>query len=349
MTTTGIAGAQRVDHVALTVTDLDAAVTFVVEVLGGEVVYRLPPLAHDDDWMLEHLDVPPRSAAEIALIRLGPTTNLELFQYSGPGRNTTAPGWHDPGHQHLGLLVPAVAEAADAVLRLGGLLPQGPIRVAEAPSPLAGASFARFRTPWALSFELRSMPEHGSPAGRYRAPARWTNGAAGRSAAPPIPGLRGLDHIGYSVADLDAALAVFVDVLGGELLVRGTDKAGEVPVEIAVLRLGPTENVELSAYAQPGLVAAPPRNCDIGGRHLALHVRDVDAAAADLAVRPGFTQLGQPETIADGPIAGDRWVYVRSPIGLHLELVRMPDGDLPYEASTSARRRAAGTARWSDR
>jgi len=349
MTATGIPGAQRVDHVALTVADLGLAVAFVVEVLGGEVVYRLPPLTHDDDWMLEHLDVPPRSAAEIALIRLGPTTNLELFQYSGPGRNTTAPDWRDPGHQHLGLLVSDVAEAADAVTRLSGLLPQGPIQVAEAPSPLAGARCARFRTPWGMSFELRSMPEHDAPVGRYRAPARWSNGDDSPSGPPPILGLRGVDHIGYAVANLDAALEVFVDVLGGEVLARGTDKAGELPVEIAALRMGPTDNVELFAFAGTNGIARPPRNCDVGGRHLALHVDDVDAAAAHLAARPGFTVLGTPETIVDGPIAGDRWVYVRSPIGLHLEVVRMPDGNLPYEKSTAARRRPAGTLRWSDR
>jgi catechol 2,3-dioxygenase-like lactoylglutathione lyase family enzyme len=234
-----------------------------------------------------------------------------------------------------------VDAAAAAVTRLSGLLPQGPIQVAVAPSPLAGASFARFRTPWGMSFELRSMPEHGAPVGRYRAPARWSNGAGSKAGPSPIPGLRGLDHIGYAVADLDTALAVFAGVLGGEVLSRDTD--------VAVLRMGPTDNVELSSFTRNGPNARPPRNCDIGGRHLALHVEDVDAAVAHLAARPGFLVLGKPETIVDGPIAGDRWVYVRSPIGLHIEVVRMPDGDLPYERSTAARRRAAGTLRWSDR
>jgi hypothetical protein len=112
--------------------------------------------------------------------------------------------------------------------------------------------------------------------------------------------------------------------------------------------MGPTDNVELWWHA--GAAAGdPPRNSDVGGRHLAVHVSDVDAAAAYLAAWPGFVVLGAPETITEGPIAGDRWVYVRSPLGLHIELVRMPDGALPYERQSPGRRRAAGTLRWTDR
>jgi len=112
--------------------------------------------------------------------------------------------------------------------------------------------------------------------------------------------------------------------------------------------MGPVDNVELSCFRGRGAGGLPPRNSDVGGRHLALHVEDVDAAATYLGALPGFTVLGAPETITDGPIAGDRWVYVRSPLGLHIELVNMPDGSLPYERETTARRRAAGELRWSD-
>ncbi|MFG1847961.1 VOC family protein [Micromonospora carbonacea] len=346
----GIPGAQRVDHVALTVADLDAATAFAVDVLGGEVVYRLPPLARSDDWMSEHLDVPPRATAEIALIRLGPTTNLELFQYTVAGQATTPPRRHDPGHQHLGFLVADVAEAAAAVHRLSGLTPQGPVQAAGGRSPLAGACRARFRTPWGLAFELRSPPPGApDPAARHRPDGPWTNRDGAPPGPPPITGLRGVDHIGYTVADLDEALAVFADVLGGELLHRAAETDPDGPVEVATLRMGPTDNVELRTFAGTDRAVPPPRNCDVGGRHLAVHVRDVDAAARHLAARPGFTVLGAPETIDDGPIAGDRWVYVRSPIGLHVEVVRMPDGALPYERTTAARRAPAGALSWTDR
>ncbi|GAA4958729.1 VOC family protein [Actinoplanes utahensis] len=341
MTAAGLPGAQCVDHVALTVADLDTAVAFTTEVLGGELVYRLPPLAHDDDWMTGHLDVPPRMAAEIAMVRLGRTTNLELFHYTGAGRNTVPPRWGDPGHQHLGFRVPDAAEAAAAVARITGLSRE-PVRTAGRTSPLAGMTGARLRTPWGLSLEFRSFTGD-VPAGRHRVPGPGDGDGPGRTAAPAVPGLRGVDHIGYAVAGLDDALAVFAGPLGGRLLARGFDGA----VETAVLRFGPYDTIELYAHPPAG-PAAPPRNCDVGGRHLALHVRDVDTAAAELAAHEGYTVLGGVETIAAGPIAGVRWVYVRTPIGLHIELVRAPDGDLPYENATSARRRPAGTARWTD-
>ncbi|MEU3855690.1 hypothetical protein [Streptomyces sp. NPDC029554] len=92
----------------------------------------------------------------------------------------------------------------------------------------------------------------------------------------------------------------------------------------------------------------PWRNSDVGGSHIALHVRDVDAAAGYLAAH-GCTVLGQPETIHEGPLAGDRWVYTRAPFGLYVEVVNMPDGALPYERSTAARRRSAHGLSWTDR
>lgn len=87
------------------------------------------------------------------------------------------------------------------------------------------------------------------------------------------------------------------------------------------------------------LVAAPrllelPANSDIGGFHLGFHANDVDQAARAYA-KTGYRVMGTPETIADGPIAGDRWVYLRSPGGIQMEIINMPDGRLPYEADAT--------------
>jgi len=320
-----IATARRVDHYALTVPDLDVAVDFIVDVIGGELVYRLPPLAYDDDWMQRYLDVHPRASCEIALLRLGPTTNLELFEYTAPDHNPVPPGPHEVGSTQLGLYVEDVPEAVTA---LRDWLPVLTVTT----------DAARLMAPWRMPIELRSYPESVSP-GRFGPCPLWSNRDDGTPAKSRVPGLRNVDHIGYTVANLDDAVTFFLDTLGAELLYRkGT--------EHAALRVGPTDNVELNCH---GSLGAPPRNSDVGGRHLALHVDDVDAAAAQLADVPGCTVLGGPETITEGPIAGDRWVYVRTRIGLHIELVRMPDGALPYERETTARRRAAGGLQWTDR
>ena len=56
----GIPGLRGGDHVGITVPDMEQAHAFFVDVLGCDYVYSLPEMRHDDDWMLEHLNVDPR-------------------------------------------------------------------------------------------------------------------------------------------------------------------------------------------------------------------------------------------------------------------------------------------------
>ncbi|MEV2216109.1 VOC family protein [Streptomyces sp. NPDC050997] len=363
----GVPGARRVDHMAFTVPDLDTAIDFTVRVLGGEVVYRLPLLAHDDDWMREHLDVHPRAGTEIALVRLGPTTNLELFAYRSPDHRDVPPRPHDLGSVHLGLYVTDVDAAVSALRDRGPWRPYGPVRTVPQGQPGAGIRWVRVTTPWGMPLELRSVPavlpyEQHNPARRFGPCAQWRNRDDGSGTADALPGARNIDHLALTVADLDEAERFFTQVLGAERLYRtsadlndpdlaralGVPRGGTL--DQVALRMGPTDNIELNRYRDsPGARRHWPRNSDVGGNHLALYVDDVDAATAYLAAQPGCTVLGAPETIPEGPLAGDRWVYVRTGIGLYVEVVRMPDGSLPYERSTAARRRAARGERWWDR
>lgn len=360
----GVPGAQRVDHLAFTVSDLDAAIDFAVTALGGELVYRLPPLAHADDWMRVHLDVHPRASAEIALVRLGPDTNLELFTYEAPGRAAAPRAPHDAGHVHLALHVTDVERAAAELTRRAGVSPLGQVRRVPEGQPDAGTHWVRLSSPFDAPLELRAVPEvlpyeAGGGTPRRRPPGPWRNRDDGTSERG-LPGALGVDHFARTVTDLDAAERFFTDVLGAEPLYRTEHRVlpadmaaalGVPPggsVRRAVLGMGPTDTIELVCYE--GISAGnprPPRNSDVGGSHLALHVRDVDVAAAYLAEH-GCTMLGRPETIDKGPLTGDRWVYTRAPFGLYVEVVRMPDGALPYERTTAARRRAAHELSWTD-
>ncbi|MCD4849824.1 hypothetical protein LN996_03255 [Arthrobacter sp. AK01] len=81
-----------------------------------------------------------------------------------------------------------------------------------------------------------------------------------------------------------------------------------------------------------------PANSDLGGHHVAFHADHVDKTVNSIRNISGYTTLGEPETIIDGPIAGDRWVYLNSPFGLQLEIINMPDGTLPYERDAAALR-----------
>ncbi|WP_256789755.1 VOC family protein [Frankia sp. AvcI1] len=177
-----------------------------------------------------------------------------------------------------------------------------------------------------------------------------------RSAAAPsgrprgIPGANAVHHVAYTVPDLDQAVRFFTEALGAELLyvqgpvedptgdwmTRKLGVAADARAHVAMLRLGAVTNLELFEYAAPDQRRQIPRNSDWGGHHLAIHVEDVDLAAAYLRSWPGVHVLGEPETITDGPIAGDRWVYFLTPWGMQMELINLPVG-IPYEQQVRAR------------
>lgn len=166
-----------------------------------------------------------------------------------------------------------------------------------------------------------------------------------------IPTATNVDHVAYTVPDLNQAVEFFVDVLGADLLYRlDSVKDDEddwmrrqlavdprASAQIAMLRLGPVTNVELFQYEAPDQNHQIPKNSDYGGHHLAFYVEDIEAAAAYLRAQPGVTLLGEVQTIEDGPIAGDRWIYFLAPWGMQMEILNMPPG-MPYERDTSARR-----------
>jgi catechol 2,3-dioxygenase-like lactoylglutathione lyase family enzyme len=119
--------------------------------------------------------------------------------------------------------------------------------------------------------------------------------------------------------------------------------------------LGFSEKEALSAFGATGLLfagdqgapvavlhghspALRPANSDLGGHHVAFHADDVDETIDSFRNISGYVSRGEPETITDGPIAGDRWVYLNSPFGLQLEIINMPDGALPYGKHATAHR-----------
>lgn len=166
-----------------------------------------------------------------------------------------------------------------------------------------------------------------------------------------LPSARSIDHFGINVADLEASIAFFEDVLGARLLFRAgpfEDPDGDAMAErfgvpprarahLAMLHLGPNANIELVSFEGPGVDRRAPGDGDVGSAHLAIYVDDLDAAARRLALQPGVRLLGAPTVIGgDLPHAGTTLQFVSTPIGVRLELVSRA-GPLPYEATTSAR------------
>ena len=154
-----------------------------------------------------------------------------------------------------------------------------------------------------------------------------------------LPGLRRLDHIGFTVPDLDEAHRWLVDVLGCEYLYSlGPFRHDDTDwmathlnvhpraemVENRWFRLGDRAVLEVFRYTAPDQRDAPPRNSDVGGHHVALYVDDLDAAIAHL--RAHDVQVLDGPTASRGPAEGNRWIYFLSPWGMQFELVSYPGG-----------------------
>jgi catechol 2,3-dioxygenase-like lactoylglutathione lyase family enzyme len=153
-----------------------------------------------------------------------------------------------------------------------------------------------------------------------------------------LPGLRRLDHIGFTVPDLDEATTFLVEVLGCEYLYslgpfRADDEwmAEHLNVhpraeisENRFFRCGDQAVFEVFRYSSPDQQEIPPRNSDVGGHHVALYVDDLDAAIGHLH-ECGVEVLAGP-TASKGPAEGNRWIYFLAPWGMQFELVSYPQG-----------------------
>ena len=156
-----------------------------------------------------------------------------------------------------------------------------------------------------------------------------------------IPGLQHVDHAALTVPNLDEAVAFYCEVIGGTELYRlGPFDDALIPamedgrswteahvnvagahLTIAMLQVGPNLMLELFQYDQPAdRSAIPPRNCDLGGHHLAFKVADLDAAKSYLADH-GCRVMAGPIVLDEGPCAGLRVNYFLDPWGNQLELV----------------------------
>ena len=164
------------------------------------------------------------------------------------------------------------------------------------------------------------------------------------SAADPMPGVRGMNHIGLTVPDLGEAVTFFTDVLGCQKATsfgpfaddKGTFMQDLLDVdpravinEIVLMRCGFGSNIELFDYDAPDQKTVQPRNSDIGGHHIAFYVDDINAAA-DYLKSKGIRTLMGPLPVNEGPAAGQAIIYFFAPWGLQFEAISFPNG-MAYE------------------
>ena len=153
---------------------------------------------------------------------------------------------------------------------------------------------------------------------------------------------RYLDHIGFTVPNLDEAIDFFEKLLGAELVykigpfefdddwmrVNLNNHPRAVIDKMCLMALPTGTNLEIFQYSSPDQETAIPKNSDVGGHHFAFFVDDMEAARKNL-IEAGIEVQGEVKTFDEGPCKGQSWMYFLAPWGLQLELVSAPPG-WPY-------------------
>ncbi|MBB95694.1 MAG: glyoxalase [Rhodobacteraceae bacterium] len=164
---------------------------------------------------------------------------------------------------------------------------------------------------------------------------------------------RGIEHIGITVPDHDAAVAFFQAAFGADQMISQTEanggpmparqvgpmndlRPGNSMLKVSILRLRNGPNVEIFQVDRPG-GSTEANIADYGISHFSLCVDDIHAAAAAFTAAGGTLvsdpyDLGAPE---DGP--GNKGVFGRAPWGLLIEMEQL-DAPMTYLAGATATR-----------
>ncbi len=182
MSATGAAaGVRAIDHVGITVPNLEAAARFLVEAFGAEVIFTMDSHRDTSDPQVraqEQAKLGTRPTAwwtRTLVLRLGEGPSIELFEYED-GERLQPPTPSDLGIQHFGIYVDDIDRACKQVVAAGGTLLDGPTLL---PALEGGEGNKWIYTvpPWGGTIELVSYPsaqgyEEHTEVRRWRPPPR---------------------------------------------------------------------------------------------------------------------------------------------------------------------------------
>lgn len=135
------------DHVAVTVPDLEAARSFFENGLGCQTVFDLGPFMDESGtWMQDYIGTHPRAEMLIAVMKCGNVSSIELMQISSPNQNKTFPRRDDYGAASLGFYVDDLEAAIQQVEAAGGVALGGITDVNQGPE--TGRRFIYTQAPW---------------------------------------------------------------------------------------------------------------------------------------------------------------------------------------------------------
>jgi catechol 2,3-dioxygenase-like lactoylglutathione lyase family enzyme len=145
-----------VNHIGLTVADLDRSVTFY-KLLGFEEggPQNLEIMAQD--WLPEIVGLRPVDMI-VSYLSFGPVT-LELLQYLQPhGRQTTPLGVNDAGSAHIGLEVEDVRAEYGRLCEAGVRFKGPPVTIPDGEHGFGGVTSVYGYDPDGNCFEMQTFP-----------------------------------------------------------------------------------------------------------------------------------------------------------------------------------------------
>lgn len=285
---------RAVGPIVITVADAERAADFYTRVLGFERVSAIEAAGPAYERLLQV----PGARLAIVRLRLGDEA-IELVEFRAPrGRPVPADSRsHDRWFQHVAIVVSDM-DRAHARLRDHGAqaISPAPQRLPDWNASAAGIRAFYFRDPDGHALELIWFPPgKGDP--------RWQRGGDRL--------FLGIDHTAIAVADTEASLACYRDVLGLRVA-GGSENFGPeqerlnavagAHLRITTLRAPAGPGVELLQYLAPGdgrPAPADTRANDLWHWQTGLVV--ADAAAAERRLRGGAC-----EAISGGVVTEDR-------------------------------------------
>lgn len=145
-----------------------------------------------------------------------------------------------------------------------------------------------------------------------------------------VTGIKGSNHTGFQVSDLEESVRFYCDVLGLELIARRIvsesyigDIVGYpgVVLNVAYMRIPDSEHLlELLEYQNVSRTAVDPQTANPGTAHLCFVVDDL-LQLYDLLRSRGARFVGPPVMVTHGPNQGRYALYMLDPDAIRLELV----------------------------
>jgi catechol 2,3-dioxygenase-like lactoylglutathione lyase family enzyme len=142
----------------------------------------------------------------------------------------------------------------------------------------------------------------------------------------------GVDHTGFTVADLDRSIDWYRQLLGAEPLVRKRSSDGymgamigyaDCEIEYAYFPLPGGGKLELIEYVEPQSERVDTETKNLGNGHLCLLVDDIHGEFERLSEIASFRSAA-PVAITAGPNQGGWGAYLRDPDGITIQLMQLP-------------------------